>query len=155
MALFIFTSLPCSFSKLKMWLRVSFRVKQTVKASPGTSKCYGFNCGQWGIWAFYPLLLLKPWKVCVNLRDGLLHDSRGAEICNFIYSCNRCLCKRNSLPNTQGNTVLLNSGFGQVFGSLQTQYIPQQMVVTRGTPYRNIPDTLLGISAPAQVVNHM
>ena len=46
---------------------------------------------------------------------------------------------------TQRELLFMNAGFSRAFGSSEKQYIPQQMVVTRGTPCRNIPDTLLGI----------
>lgn len=64
----------------------------------------------------------------------------------------------NAIACQTHREIFLNSGFSQVFGSSEKQYIPEQMVVIRGTPYRNIPDTLLGFMSSfgaTWVVNHI
>lgn len=51
----------------------------------------------------------------------------------------------NTMACQTDGEICLNVGSTRVFGSLETQPIPQQMVAIRRTPYRYIPDTLWGI----------
>lgn len=112
-----------------------------------------------------PSLELLTWNVYVHRIHAICRTQlwlsvkplRGAEIVKtscyvtagklkfVISSCLSTGASANTITCQTAREIWLSAGVCQVFGSSETQYISQQMVVISKTQYRYIPDMLLGI----------
>lgn len=158
----------------------SFKIESMFWSQPPTTL---ERVWLWPIEYFYLPFFLKPRLEMYNVHIGVLQSassiiivsqsflgglkslrrlvaSTAGELKSVISSTLSTGASANAIDCQTHGEIFLNPGCSQVFGSSEKQYIPQQMVVTRGTPYRNNTWYTAGDSCPlwlaaTWIVNHI